>query len=150
MNEASHVSPWAVRLSFRRQTAVEPERKSVSKSTEMFEPSADLRTDIWDLQQQHEELPSSKLKCYHWTWEVVNSELSLKRRHFLEQFSCIVLYKKKKQSKLDQKYNKNCKMLKYYYNLKCMISMWICVKVFISVFSASLQQSSMSHDLQKS
>ncbi len=31
---------------------------------------------------RHEELPSSKLKCNHWTWEVVNSELSLKRRHF--------------------------------------------------------------------
>ncbi len=52
----------------------------------------------------------------------------------------------------DLKYSK---IVKYYYNLKQLFSMWIYIKLsFISVikavFSASLLQSSVSHDLQKS
>ncbi len=47
------------------------------------------------------------------------------------------------------------KIVKYYYNIKQLFSMLISVKLsFISVikavFSASLLQSSVSHDLQKS
>ncbi len=51
----------------------------------------------------------------------------------------------------DQKYNKNRNIVEYNYNLKQLFSMWISVKIaFIptikAVFSASLLQSSVSHD----
>ncbi len=45
---------------------------------------------------RREEPPSSKLILNHWTWEVMNSELSLS--HFLEEFWCFVVYKNSKKS----------------------------------------------------
>ncbi len=56
---------------------------------------------------------------------------------------------------LNKKYSKFSKIVKYYFNSKQLFSMWIYCKMYYisvikAVFSASLLQSSVSRDLQKS